>query len=56
MRRPEPCTLETPQVRLEPMTVDHAAALEAARRLLEERLDAATQRAHDLVDRPHGEI
>jgi RimJ/RimL family protein N-acetyltransferase len=32
MRRPEPCTLETPRVRLEPMTVDQAAALEAAAR------------------------
>jgi RimJ/RimL family protein N-acetyltransferase len=32
MRKPEPCTLETPRVRLEPMTADHAAALEAAAR------------------------
>jgi RimJ/RimL family protein N-acetyltransferase len=32
MRRPEPCTLETTRVRLEPMTVEHAAALEAAAR------------------------
>jgi lysophospholipid acyltransferase (LPLAT)-like uncharacterized protein len=31
------------------------AALEAARRLLEERLNAATQRAYDLVDRPSRE-
>jgi len=30
MDQPEPCTLETPRVRLEPMTVGHAAALEAA--------------------------
>jgi lysophospholipid acyltransferase (LPLAT)-like uncharacterized protein len=29
------------------------AALEAARRLLEERLNAATQRAYELVDKPH---
>ena len=26
MRKPEPCTLETPQLRLEPMTAAHAAA------------------------------
>ena len=32
MRRPEPCTLETLRVRLEPMTVEHVAALEAAAR------------------------
>jgi len=32
MRRPEPCTLETPRVRLEPMAAEHAAALEAAAR------------------------
>src|SRR5258706_13709406 len=32
MRKPEPCTLETPQVRLEPMSADHAADLEAAAR------------------------
>jgi len=30
------------------------AALEAARRLLEERLNAATRRAYELVDRPRG--
>jgi lysophospholipid acyltransferase (LPLAT)-like uncharacterized protein len=30
------------------------AALEAARRLLEDRLNAATQRAYDIVDRPKG--
>ncbi len=30
-----------------------ADALEAARRLLEDRLNAATQRAYDLVDRPN---
>src|SRR5437868_4631084 len=30
MRKPEPCTLETPLVRLEPMSRDHVAALEAA--------------------------
>jgi N-acetyltransferase len=30
MRKPEPCTLETPLVRLEPMIPDHVAALEAA--------------------------
>jgi len=29
-------------------------ALEAARQLLEQRLNAATQRAYDTVDRPHG--
>ncbi|HSI53290.1 MAG TPA: GNAT family protein [Ramlibacter sp.] len=32
MRKPEPCTLETAQVRLEPMTTDHAAGLEQAAR------------------------
>ena len=32
MQQPEPTTLQTPQVRLEPMTVDHAAGLEAAAR------------------------
>jgi RimJ/RimL family protein N-acetyltransferase len=32
MHKPEPCTLQTPQVRLEPMTADHAADLEAAAR------------------------
>lgn len=37
MRTPERCTLETAQVRLEPISVDHAAALEAAAR---ERLGA----------------
>jgi len=30
MHRPEPITLQTPRVRLEPMTADHAAGLEAA--------------------------
>ena len=30
MRKPEPCTLETPRVRLEPMTANHAVDLEAA--------------------------
>jgi hypothetical protein len=30
------------------------ATLEAHRQLLEERLNAATQRAYDLVDRPRG--
>ncbi|MDB5873152.1 MAG: putative acetyltransferase [Ramlibacter sp.] len=30
MRKPEPCTLETSTVRLEPMSPDHAAELEAA--------------------------
>ena len=29
-------------------------ALEAARQLLEDRLNAATQRAYELVDRPGG--
>ncbi len=41
----------------EPMSVARnadAAALEAARCLLEERLNAATKRAYDLVDQPHG--
>lgn len=32
MRKPEPTTLQTPQVRLEPMTADHAVGLEAAAR------------------------
>src|SRR5438105_7972482 len=32
MRKPEPCTLETPLVRLEPMTTDHVASIEAAAR------------------------
>ncbi len=32
MRKPEPTTLQTPQVRLEPMTRQHAAGLEAAAR------------------------
>lgn len=32
MRKPEPVTLQTPQVRLEPMTSEHAAGLEAAAR------------------------
>ena len=32
MRKPEPVTLQTPQVRLEPMTREHAAGLEAAAR------------------------
>ncbi|NPC58927.1 GNAT family N-acetyltransferase [Caenimonas soli] len=32
MRKPVPCTLETPLVRLEPMDADHAAGLEAAAR------------------------
>jgi lysophospholipid acyltransferase (LPLAT)-like uncharacterized protein len=42
-------------VAAEPITVApdaDADALEAARRLLEERLNAATQRAYDLVDKP----
>jgi RimJ/RimL family protein N-acetyltransferase len=30
MRKPEPCTLETPLVRLEPLSAGHVAALEAA--------------------------
>ena len=30
MLKPEPCNLESAQVRLEPMTADHAAGLEAA--------------------------
>ena len=30
MHKPEPCTLETPRVRLEPMTANHAVDLEAA--------------------------
>ena len=32
MRTPEPCTLRSARVRLEPLTADHAAALEAAAR------------------------
>lgn len=32
MRTPAPCTLESPQVRLEPMAPDHAGELEAAAR------------------------
>jgi RimJ/RimL family protein N-acetyltransferase len=32
MKKPEPVTLETPQVRLEPMARDHLAGLEAAAR------------------------
>jgi N-acetyltransferase len=32
MRKPEPCTLETPLVRLEPLLADHAVELEAAAR------------------------
>jgi N-acetyltransferase len=32
MRKPEPTTLQAPTVRLEPMTADHVAALEAAAR------------------------
>jgi RimJ/RimL family protein N-acetyltransferase len=32
MRKPEPTTLQTPQVRLEPMTADHATGLDAAAR------------------------
>jgi N-acetyltransferase len=32
MHKPEPCTLETPRVRLEPMAADHAVDLEAAAR------------------------
>ena len=30
MHKPEPTTLQTPRVRLEPMTADHAAGMEAA--------------------------
>lgn len=30
MKRPEPCTLQSPLVRLDPMTADHVAGLEAA--------------------------
>jgi lysophospholipid acyltransferase (LPLAT)-like uncharacterized protein len=44
-------------VAAEPLTVARDAddqALEAARQLLEDRLNAATQRAYDLVDRPKG--
>jgi N-acetyltransferase len=32
MQKPEPCTLEAPLVRLEPMAIEHTAALEAAAR------------------------
>jgi RimJ/RimL family protein N-acetyltransferase len=32
MRKPEPCTLETARVRLEPLLADHAAGFEAAAR------------------------
>ena len=32
MKKPEPTTLQAPRVRLEPMTADHAAGLEAAAR------------------------
>ncbi|MDP3761571.1 MAG: GNAT family protein [Ramlibacter sp.] len=32
MHKPEPCTLASPQVRLEPMSADHAADIEAAAR------------------------
>ena len=32
MRKPEPCTLETPLVRLEPLSPDHVVELEAAAR------------------------
>ena len=32
MLKPEPCTLESPLVRLEPMSADHVAAIEAAAR------------------------
>ena len=32
MRKPEPVTLQSPQVRLEPLSADHAVALEAAAR------------------------
>src|SRR6187402_3900348 len=32
MRKPEPCTLESPQLRLEPMTAGHAPDLAAAAR------------------------
>jgi lysophospholipid acyltransferase (LPLAT)-like uncharacterized protein len=44
-------------VAAEPVTVPRDAddaALEAARQILEERLNAATKRAYDLVDRPNG--
>jgi len=44
-------------VAAEPLTVPHdadEAGLESARRILEERLNAATKRAYDLVDRPNG--
>ncbi|HYF43470.1 MAG TPA: GNAT family protein [Ramlibacter sp.] len=32
MRKPEPCTLESPRLRLEPMAASHVAGLEAAAR------------------------
>ena len=32
MRKPEPCTLESQSVRLEPLSIDHAAGLDAAAR------------------------
>ena len=32
MQKPQPCTLQTPQVRLEPMSIEHAAHLELAAR------------------------
>jgi RimJ/RimL family protein N-acetyltransferase len=32
MRKPEPCTLQTPLVRLEPLSADHTVELEAAAR------------------------
>jgi lysophospholipid acyltransferase (LPLAT)-like uncharacterized protein len=44
-------------VAAEPLSVPSdadEAALEAARRLLEERLNAATRRAYDIVDRTGG--
>jgi len=44
-------------VAAEPLSVPSDAddaALESARQLLEDRLNAATRRAYELVDRPHG--
>jgi lysophospholipid acyltransferase (LPLAT)-like uncharacterized protein len=44
-------------VAAEPLSVPSDAddaALESARQLLEDRLNAATQRAYELVDQPHG--
>jgi hypothetical protein len=44
-------------VAAEPLTVPRDAddaAIEEARQLLEARLNAATQRAYDMVDRPNG--